>query len=173
MSATDFVDLALRVSRDDFREAWRNCFLVGAMPRAPQHRSHKTATFSTNEGERTAAGLRGVPSHTALAAFPIRKVHQNFSQMMTVGRTSNNDIVIVDLQVSKFHAFFRESPEGLWLADAGSKNGTFVDGAALPPKGKPVLVPLKSQIGFGKLIFTVLDAGQCWDRLRREAVMGR
>src|SRR3954466_1649933 len=39
--------------------------------------------------------------------LPLRKVQSTFPSMITVGRTENNDLVIPDEQVSKFHAFFR------------------------------------------------------------------
>jgi hypothetical protein len=42
----------------------------------------------------------------ALMVLPVRKVQSTFPDMITVGRTANNDIVLADMSVSKFHAFF-------------------------------------------------------------------
>ena len=58
--------------------------------------------------------------------LPLRKVQSTFPSMITVGRTDNNDLVVPDEQVSKFHAFFRLVGDRVELSDAGSRNGTFV-----------------------------------------------
>jgi hypothetical protein len=50
---------------------------------------------------------------------------------ITVGRTQNNDIVLDAGSISKFHAFFRIERDGYSLIDAGSTNGTIVDGRPL------------------------------------------
>src|ERR1700761_7231244 len=39
--------------------------------------------------------------------LPLRKVQSTFPSMITIGRTDNNDLVVADEQISKFHAFFR------------------------------------------------------------------
>ena len=68
--------------------------------------------------------------------LPVRKVQSTFPSMITVGRARNNDIVVPDALVSKFHAFFRQLDDGEWgLADAGSANGTKLGEVELAPKG--------------------------------------
>ncbi|WP_428262938.1 FHA domain-containing protein [Haliangium sp.] len=70
-----------------------------------------------------------------LDVFPLaKKPGAPFADMITVGRTSNNDVVLKDVTVSRFHAFFRER-DGVWyVCDAGSKNGTMLRGAPLPAR---------------------------------------
>ncbi|MBN1217646.1 MAG: FHA domain-containing protein [Anaerolineae bacterium] len=46
----------------------------------------------------------------------------------TIGRASTNQIVIPDPTVSKQHAQITVQPEGVWIQDLGSSNGTFVNG---------------------------------------------
>src|SRR5512142_1690299 len=46
--------------------------------------------------------------------LPVRKVQTTFPSMITVGRAKNNDIVVPDALVSKFHAFFRQFDDGEW-----------------------------------------------------------
>jgi ABC-type multidrug transport system ATPase subunit len=46
----------------------------------------------------------------------------------TIGRASDNDIVIQDVLASRHHAFLVESPLGTEIRDAHSVNGTFVNG---------------------------------------------
>lgn len=49
---------------------------------------------------------------------------------LTVGRSSENDIELVeDGFVSARHARFQPRRDGVWIEDAGSTNGTFVNGA--------------------------------------------
>ena len=61
--------------------------------------------------------------------------------MVTLGRARNNDIVIDEGSVSKFHATFTKDADGRWALTDKSSNGTVLDGAKLS-KDKPV--PLRS-----------------------------
>jgi hypothetical protein len=72
---------------------------------------------------------------------PLRKQSANaFGMMITVGRTSNNDVVLPYEAISKFHAYFSQLPDGSWsLTDAKSMNGTFVWGKRLGPDTKEKL----------------------------------
>lgn len=73
---------------------------------------------------------------------------------VTVGRTSNNDVVLDDASVSRFHAWFERQADGTWLvADAGSKNGTSLHGAPLAPK-KAVPLPNGAKLTIGNLELT-------------------
>jgi pSer/pThr/pTyr-binding forkhead associated (FHA) protein len=46
---------------------------------------------------------------------------------LSIGRQHGNDIIIDNLAVSGRHALIRHEKEGLFLTDAGSTNGTFVN----------------------------------------------
>lgn len=59
---------------------------------------------------------------------------------MVIGREAHCDIVIDDRQVSRFHARFTPTPEGVMLEDMGSKNGTHCN-------GNPVTNPIVLQDG--------------------------
>jgi transcriptional regulator with GAF, ATPase, and Fis domain len=52
----------------------------------------------------------------------------------TVGRSSNNDIAIQDIRVSRHHATFHEKGNVIFVRDEGSQNGTFVNGALVEQK---------------------------------------
>ena len=97
--------------------------------------------------------------------YPVSKVQDAFPSMITLGRTHNNDIVIDDVQVSKFHAFFKIDGDRIELHDAGSSNGTQVNGARLEPKGPGRVVRLGDLIVFGPLEFALLSPADCWERL--------
>ena len=48
--------------------------------------------------------------------------------MTAIGRAPFNDIVVDELGVSRQHAGIQGDSEGHWIADLGSRNGTFVNG---------------------------------------------
>jgi hypothetical protein len=69
-------------------------------------------------------------------AVPMRKreAGRAYSHRLSVGRATNNDIVLRDESISKFHAWFEyEDGAGYHVMDARSKNATKVNGRALPP----------------------------------------
>jgi ABC transport system ATP-binding/permease protein len=47
----------------------------------------------------------------------------------TIGRATDNDIVVPDVLASRHHATLVPTPEGVEIQDAGSINGTFVNGS--------------------------------------------
>ena len=110
--------------------------------------------------------LASAPADRGLVVLPVRKVQANFPSMITVGRARNNDIVVADQLVSKFHAFFRQLDDGGWaLADAGSANGTKIGEVELPPKGQPEPVRSGDKITFGVSTFRFCDAAGLWAAL--------
>ncbi len=46
---------------------------------------------------------------------------------LRIGRASGNDLVLKDLNVSRSHAAVVRRPDGVYVVDAGGKNGTFVN----------------------------------------------
>jgi ABC transport system ATP-binding/permease protein len=53
---------------------------------------------------------------------------QKLADSVTIGRSTDNDIVIQDVLASRHHAFLTETPLGTEIRDAHSVNGTFVNG---------------------------------------------
>lgn len=50
-------------------------------------------------------------------------------RVMRIGRALENELVVADLQVSRYHAEFRATPDGRFeIVDLGSHNGTYVNG---------------------------------------------
>ncbi len=43
-------------------------------------------------------------------------------------RQADNDIVLDDASVSRYHAIVTRDADGFWIEDTGSKRGVFVDG---------------------------------------------
>ncbi len=96
--------------------------------------------------------------------LPIQKVQEAFPSMITVGRTANNDVIVSDPQISKFHAFFRQT-HGAWeVADAGSRNGTFLHNQQLDSK-RPVTIVSGNKLKLAALEFEFLDSASLWTTL--------
>jgi hypothetical protein len=175
----DYIELASRLGRESFVATCKHLFLVSSdllmRPRAPQRTMDFMAAESTEKSPIPAevpnSGAVRKTHHTPQPVplvLGIRKVGDAFRDMITIGRTANNDLVVPDVQVSKFHAFFRMTEGRLELADAGSRNGTFVGETRLVAKGPTVTVTSGLEIKLGSLRFRVLDAQECWGFIRRE-----
>jgi pSer/pThr/pTyr-binding forkhead associated (FHA) protein len=46
---------------------------------------------------------------------------------VTIGRSETADILLDDVTVSRLHAMVRRRPDGLYIEDADSLNGTYVN----------------------------------------------
>ena len=53
---------------------------------------------------------------------------------VTLGRSSSNDIQVVDVRVSRHHCTFVQREGAVTVRDEGSQNGTFVNGALVERK---------------------------------------
>ncbi len=92
------------------------------------------------------------------------KAHTAFVDLLTVGRTTGNDIVVPDRNVSRSHAFLRMRDGAWYLCDAGSKNGTRVDGKALQARTEVRLAD-NSRLTFGGVEFRFCTANALFDLL--------
>ena len=68
------------------------------------------------------------------------------TECASIGRAQGNDIVLADPACSSHHAFFERGDQGYLIRDAGSKNGTLVNGR--PIKG-PVVLSEGDEISLG------------------------
>lgn len=70
-----------------------------------------------------------------------------------IGRGADCNLMIADRQVSRHHAVLRKQPDGYWIEDLGSKNGTHVNGTplsgpALLQDGDVIHVALAVQLAY-------------------------
>ncbi|MBL4849706.1 MAG: FHA domain-containing protein [Planctomycetes bacterium] len=87
---------------------------------------------SSDEERKPAPARRPVGGEGGL--LPLKKDGGgSASAMITLGRFDNNDLVVPDDRVSKFHGHFQDDDQGWTFTDAGSTNGTLLDGTALVP----------------------------------------
>lgn len=147
-----------QLSSDELRKKHAEAFLLHHGP---------LGRLNPPIGPQATMMLEGKPQSDAPAVqtdflvFPVKISGRSpFPHFISVGRTRNNDVVIADTSLAKFHAFFRLTPEGMVLQDAGSKNGTELNGAAAPTQqgGVPLVVQSGAIVRFGAVELTFLDA---------------
>jgi len=165
----DFVVDCRALDEAAFASRHGRAFLVhyGAVDqmRRPE-RPQPTQVFSVETPFYSGAPLRTLKSDYLV--YPIQSTGRSpYPSMITVGRTRNNDIILPDESVSKFHAFFRDAtdipaggPPTLVLQDAGSRNGTLLGGKPVPTarQGPPVGIAAGALVRFGVVQLTFLDA---------------
>jgi hypothetical protein len=66
--------------------------------------------------------------------FPLLKGKYSSPGPISVGRTPDNDVTIAESSISARHCFLRVLGSEISLSDAGSTNGTLVNGVKLSPK---------------------------------------
>jgi ABC-type multidrug transport system ATPase subunit len=73
----------------------------------------------------------GLPAQPAPASSIVRQpsaIMQLPTKTLRIGRASDNDVVVSDLGVSRYHAELRKTSHGYEIVDLASHNGTFVNG---------------------------------------------
>ena len=87
---------------------------------------------------------------------------KDFIERVTVGRATNNDIVIRDDSVSKTHAWFARGDEGhVYVADSGSRNKTLLNGVVIPLQS-PEEANSGDAIRFGAVEAVLCSATTFW-----------
>jgi signal transduction histidine kinase/CheY-like chemotaxis protein len=72
----------------------------------------------------TTPSQSNVPAQTVLALNPA---------LTTIGRAPDNHLVLQGGMVSRYHAQILHQPDGFWITDIGSANGTYVNDLLLLP----------------------------------------
>jgi hypothetical protein len=133
-----------------------------------------------------ACGVDGARLHGTVVAEPTemeiyplaKKPGASFRDRITIGRTSNNDVVIADHSVSRLHGYVRQADSsgpmagplgsmtrGGWIfADAGSKNGSWIDDTRLEPRREAPLPP-GAVLRLGDVVTTFYPAADLFDLL--------
>ncbi len=162
----DLIDVAARLSPERFAAEHGPALLVGSDPRASQPTaeprdewSYSTGFAESDEGGGGQVGVRD------MLVLPIRKAKPGaFANTILIGRAPSNDVVIATEGVSKLHARIKLSGEELQLTDAGSTNGTYVNGR--PVAEDPVLLQHGDEIAFGQRTFKLHRVARFYSMLR-------
>ena len=127
-------------------------------PRDSGLESGRTLTLDHDgTGDETLPHGKFSVSDIDLEVYPlVKKPGASFPDRITLGRTANNDVVVNDHSVSRLHAYVR-AHGGAWVvADAGSKNGSWLRGETLEPRReRPMTSRTVLRIGDVDLTFYV------------------
>ena len=101
--------------------------LIGA---PPEHEADEEWSYQTRAITHRSAALRTGIDLAHSWIFPVRKARSTFfARIVLVGRARTSDVFIDHASISKLHARIRRHESGSYtIADAGSKNGTWVAG---------------------------------------------
>lgn len=69
---------------------------------------------------------------------------------LTIGRLEGNSLVLPDPSVSAHHAVLDQRPNGWFIRDLGSTNGTMVEGR--PVGGRWMALPERARLRFGEVV---------------------
>lgn len=149
------------LSPEDFEERHGSAFLLLsaaelAMPSGPA----TTEVRLLMDGEHVHASST---ANLSLVVFPVRRTGRSVGHLVTIGRASNNDVAIPDVSISRFHAFLKEADAGRWqLQDAGSTNGTLVNGNPIARQGQGAPADLKAgdSVRLGQVELTFLGVAE-------------
>lgn len=87
---------------------------------------------------------------------------------VTLGRAPNVDVMLRHSSISKLHAWLESSPSGaICIADAGSTNGTRVNGELITPR-QPVELQPGDTLYIGRLDALLCSTEALWRALREE-----
>lgn len=159
LRVSNLAKLATNLTEEEVVAQWgRSFFLIHT------HASAVTAFSRTGsfEGVETGDPTQPVTTGLEMVALPITRRPGSHNDVITVGRLDGNDVCILDMTISKFHAFLVEDAFGrLLLTDAGSKNGTRVNGMDAPRRDADpgcVAIGVGDTVTFGSVSALVEEA---------------
>jgi hypothetical protein len=94
--------------------------------------------YHTTEHRADDCGTRRGPLPVHLVERQVYELKKGGSQgsfsFFSIGRSSNNDIVLAGTEISKLHAVIQHTGKGFSIMDSSSRNGTFLNGVKLQPQ---------------------------------------
>jgi hypothetical protein len=145
----------LELGREEFLAATAPAVFVRYRALAPDPAPTPTPTIDQLDAEvdETMPHGKFTPEPVEMELYPLaKKPGASFPDRITIGRTSNNDVVIADASVSRLHAYVRQADDWI-VADAGSKNGSWLGGGVLEPRREAPLSP-GAMVRFGDVQLT-------------------
>ena len=129
---------------------------------------HASARNRSRNDEQTLARAFIQAPHYVIPLKKRQNVDAAFMDRISVGRAPNKDIMLRHSSISKFHAWFQfDELAACYVADAGSKNGTRVNGDKLAPK-EPRRVESGDLVTFGSIEGILCDSQALWRAFHRD-----
>jgi hypothetical protein len=152
-------DDARALARPEFEERHGRAFLL--LSAADLSTPRPTITEVRLDGDSRAPARMESTANLSLVVYPLRRNNRSASHLITLGRAPDNDVVVPDVSISRFHAFVKQGASGRWLMqDAGSTNGTTVNGSSVPRQGHGPATELSpgDDVRLGQVELTFLDS---------------
>jgi len=145
--------------------------LLGHIPEAGGEWSYRTGAVTSSKSVRAVRNATGeleAMIDIGWTVFVVKKAQTNttFAQTVLVGRSSTNDVVLAHSSVSKLHARIQLSRDCLVLSDAGSSNGTIVNGDQLRA-GEGATLASGDLLRFGSVALQLFSPDVLWSILTR------
>lgn len=162
-----------QLGRDEFLASAAPAALLRIRPEVARARAGAETTLTLDDEPDAAAPLLDVTlprslepgAGIELEIFPLlKKPGASFPDRITIGRTPNNDVVIADGSVSRLHAYVRRAGNGWLVADAGSKNGSWLSGSQLEARRERPLIS-RAVLRIGDVDVTFLVAADLYREL--------
>lgn len=171
MDAASHYRHLLALGREEFLAAAAPAALVRYRAHPPDPGPPGPATLTMTIDEDFGETVDETLPHGKFTAEPVemelyplaKKPGASFPDRITIGRTANNDVVVPDHSVSRLHAYVRQGDPWL-VADAGSKNGSWLDDVALEPRRETPLSP-RSVLRIGDIRLTFYRSEELFDLL--------
>lgn len=130
--------------------------------------------FAPDEtGFATISGIdKGVACEELVGVIKKRPGANAFSHMITLGRASNNDLVVRYQNVSKFHAYLSLGYDGALagLVDAGSTNGTFIRDVQVASRANALPLDSGVELRFSDLKAVYLEPASFYQYLTESVI---
>ncbi len=155
-----------RYSREGFAAAHPHPWFVVAVPdkSGDKWRAFRTTSVSAWSLIQARAELPAV-ADVYRALKVVKSADNPWRNRISLGRARNNDVVLRDRSVSKLHAHLTLDDDGQTsLRDAGSRNGTRINGDRIRGKDAIVLVA-GDEVRFGRVDAVFQDATAFYDFL--------
>jgi hypothetical protein len=105
--------------------------------------------------------------HMSLTVLELRSQTSPDSELITLGRAEENDVIILDDTISSCHAEFTQKAGGnaVLITDLNSRNGVYVNGEKIDPQ-KALKLSNKDLLGFGDAKFVFFSPRGLYDELK-------
>ncbi|MBL3685375.1 FHA domain-containing protein [Leucobacter zeae] len=121
-----------------------------AAPAAPAQAPHSGPAITPSGGALPSAGGSGAARNLVITSGVASGTSIALDDVVTIGRSGDSTLVIVDEYTSTYHARLARSGEQWILTDLDSTNGTRLDGVKVT---KPVAVPPFTPVTIGTTTF--------------------
>lgn len=152
-----FIEDARNLDAEEFAERFGSGFLMAMAASTGGLRGSTSTVLVLDSEPDSGARTAGI----SVVIHALRPRDGSGGHLVTIGREPNHDVVVPDLSVSRFHAFAKQEANGDFLIqDAGSSNGTTVNGNSVMARGagEPTRLTPGDTVKFGRVELTFADA---------------